>query len=719
MTQASPESRSRPSLDTLFRPESIAIVGASTKRGKLGHSVMRNLLACGYAGRIHPVNPSGGSYEGLEIHRSLAEIGMPIDCAMLVVPAEQVVRAAEECFAHGVRVAIVSASGFAETGDEEAVRAQQRLAELAAGGMRIVGPNTNGILNTAHRLSLGYNAEHATLPKAGGISFVSHSGALFGGAMATLRSLDRGIGTFIPVGNEADISMLEVLDYLVDDPSTAVIGLIVEGLSDGPRLRAVAQKARCAGKPIVAMKVGRSHLGEQATVAHSSRLAGSSRAYESIFRECGIALASSVETLATACALLDRYRIGSGDEKLVCISTSGAGGALLADFAAAHGIALAADARGEWTGDVAEAVKKIPAGGRIRHPIDTGSFKGDWARITDLLVALERSGEIGPAIAFAHIAPTEDRNLALIEVMASRQQRTGMPAILVAPGGLTDALEAAYRQAGVPLLKDFHTAFEALATYAFCRRALLSPSSQLIPSSRPTEPFDFYGIDLRMPVLSELDSATILRRAGVPVVESVELHSEADAVRALKEFGPSIVMKGLPPGLAHKSKAGLVLTGIADETRAAESFSLLGERIVRLGYDLAMSPRIAQPMRRSALEVFVGVSHEPGLGHFLLAGLGGVYVEILDEAVLIPIPTPADRIRELMSLSRLGRVLDALSDRDHRWVEEIAQILISVQEFIGRSGNRIASLDLNPLMLTPRGVMAVDALLVPNKETNR
>src|SRR6185503_13950742 len=323
-------------LRPLLQPASIAIVGASRTPGKSGHMVLQNLMRGGFGGRIFPINPAADKIEGLPCFPSVEALPERPDCAMLVIPASEMVEAVQQCAKAGVRTVVVAASGFSETGEDEDIKRQATLAEIArSSGMRMLGPNTNGVLNTVDHMQLGYNSEYQQLIETGNISMVSHSGALFSGIARSLRQFGVGLCKFIPVGNEADIDMLDLLAFLIRDKATRVIGLVMEGIRDGARLRALAKEAEAAAKPIVALKVGRSSVGVQATMAHSSRLAGSSRAYDSLFEVCNIAVARSVEGLAGGCALLASRTMGSvtGDQRLVCVTTSGAGGALLCDFA--------------------------------------------------------------------------------------------------------------------------------------------------------------------------------------------------------------------------------------------------------------------------------------------------------------------------------------------------------------------------------------------------
>ena len=456
---------SRAALRALLEPRAVAVIGASRTPGKLGHAVVANLIRAGFTGRIFPINPAGGEIDGRACLRAIAELPDEVDCAMLVVPASETVAALQACAERGVRTAIIGASGFAETGTAEGRKRQDDVEAIARrAGMRLLGPNTNGIYNTTARLSLGYNAAHAYAIAPGPVSIISHSGALFGGFVRTLRAFGVGLAKFVPVGNEADLDMLDILDDCIEDEVTGVIGLAIEALSSGERFRHLALKAAERGKRIVALKVGRSPVGIGAALAHSSRLAGGARAYEALFAACGVASVRSVEALAATCALLARQPERPADARLVCITTSGAGGALLADHAAERNLPLAGDASGEWQGDAGAAIGRLPARGHLRNPIDLGSL-ADWGDLDQILHMLERDGLVGPCAVYAHIAPNPAQDRTLLEVLKLRKQRTRAPIVVIAPGGLEPDLEQQYQDAGFPVFHETALGFDAVAAH--------------------------------------------------------------------------------------------------------------------------------------------------------------------------------------------------------------------------------------------------------------
>ena len=703
--QSEQDQQRRATLRALFAPRHVAVIGASRTPGKIGHSVVHNLIKGGFAGRIFPINAAGGEVEGLACLRSAAELPDAVDCAMLVVPAKETVAAIRACADKGVRSAIIGAVGFAETGTAEGRQRQDEVASLARrAGLRLLGPNTNGITNTSASLSLGYNAAHGYAIAPGPVSIVSHSGALFGGLIRTLEQFGVGLSKFVPVGNEADLDMLDILDYAIEDPDTQVIGLAIEALANGARFRELAVRAKARGKPIVALKVGRSAAGVGAALAHSSRLAGGARAYDALFAACGVASVRSVEALAATCALLARYPENGADARLICVTTSGAGGALLADHAAERGFALAGDAIGEWQGEAGAAIAAMDSRGHLRNPLDVGAL-ADWPDLARIYQLLELDGFVGPTVCYAHIAPRPEQDATLLAVLRGRKERTRAPIVVIAPGGLAPELEQQYRESGIALFHETALGFDVLAAHhaahapaSFVKSLAPSPAARAAAARLAGAPND---------VLSEADSAAILRQLGVPLVESREATTLAQAGAGAEAVGYPVVLKAMVPGVAHKNAAGLVITSISNKAELERAHAVLTQRT----RGKADARFLLQPMLPAKFELIVGVSRETQLGHFLVFGLGGVNAELFDRVLLLPIELDVAAMTARIAGSRLGALLRTAGTPSA--FDRLQPILAGLQQLILAAPDRIESVDLNPVIVTKdNDLMAVDALIV-------
>ena len=703
-------------LRPLFRPKAVAVYGASRSGDKHGNRVMRYVLKAGFAGAIYPINPAGGEIEGLPSYASIASVPGPVDCALFVIPAAGTVKALRECAAAGVRGAVIASTGFSELGNEEGRAREAEITAIAREtGLRIVGPNTNGLYNATDCFPLGYNTSHGDPLTPGPISIAAHSGALFNGLLPRLRKLGAGLSKFVAVGNEADLTILDLLEYYIEDPDTRVIGMIVEGLKDGRRFRALADRAREAGKPIVALKLGRSEAGAGATIAHSTRLAGSARAYDAVFAQHGVATVPTVEALAGGCAvLLARGAQASRSPRLICIATTGGGASLLADHAERYRMPLAGEEGGAWGGKVAALMAQYGDTAVVRNPTDTSALAGH-DRLTAFFQAQEADGFDGPMAIYTHMLPNVSLSKLIAAQLIERRKRTGSPSVVVVPGGLNEELEQGYRDAGMPLFYDTATAFDSLSChYQTLERDGSDPSVMAGPALPDIAPL---LSQTAQRVLSELESAKVLRAAGVPIVESRVVASIQEARSAADAIGYPVVLKALAPGVAHKNRLGLVQARLADGKALAAAYAKLENLIEANAFKRSDVPFILQPMTASAAELIVGVSWEPPFGHCLVVGLGGIYTEALDESLLFAVPVSANAMRRALAATRLGRLLEAM-----KVTEAVLLALAALQSLVLAHGTRIESVDVNPLLARENGgVVAVDALVVlkaspePNK----
>ena len=716
-------------MHALFYPKTVAVIGASRTRGKHGNTPIRFLQNCGFPGEIYPINPSAEEIEGLRSYASIADTPKRIDCALLVIPSAGTVQAIRDCAAAGVRNVVMGVTGFSELGTDEGRAREAEVKAIAKqSGMRIVGPNTNGIFNASAKLPLGYNTSHGDALTPGPISIAAHSGALFNGIAPRLRQFGAGLSKYVAVGTEADLNVLDFLEYYIEDEDTGVIGLILEAIADGARFRELALRARAAGKPIVALKLGRSVAGAGATVAHSTRLAGSARAYDALFEECRVASVPSVEALAGGCAVLLAKKSTAVKAKtasvrgnaLVCIATTGGGSSLLADYAERYAMPLAGEPGGGWGGKVAEYIASIDTAGLVRNPLDSSTL-GGHDRLTPFFEAQEADGYDGPVVTYTHMLPNPKMSELIASHLVARRQRTGSPIVVVVPGGLSPELEAIYRNNGIPLFHDSATCFDSLACHYQVEAEMLDGGSATAKSAVAESESDLSKIASMIAaagkntVLSEWDSARILRAAGVPMVESCVVESVVAACDAARTAGYPVVLKALAPGVAHKNKMGFVIAGIADEHALQAAYTKLEAAVSSQGYQRATVPFILQPMKSSKVELIVGVSSEQSLGHFLVVGLGGIYTEALNESRLFPIPIAPAAMKKRLLDTRLGHLLTAIDEGHSAGPSGLQGVLTSLealQRLILAHGDRIESIDVNPLLVGESGCVAVDALVV-------
>jgi acyl-CoA synthetase (NDP forming) len=585
-----------------------------------------------------------------------------------------------------VGAVIIGASGFEEAGTAEGLELQRRLARLAGDtGMRIVGPNCNGLYNAVDGISLGFNAAHGLDLPPGGTAILSHSGALFSTMMLRARRLGLGLGHFVSVGNEVDLDILDHLEYLLARPTTRVACLVIDSLPDGERFSALAEQADRDGIRLLVLKLGSTASGSAVAVAHSSRLAGRQDAYRALLRARGVGSVDTVEQLMTTAALLDRETPVRRDSAVGSLVMSGGAGALLADSAERHGVPMAS-----FTPETTAALEAVATTARPVNPVDTGFATGK-ASVDDLLTLIGADAEVDVVVSFYHARASETGRRQLATDLAASRARSGKPHVMLAPVELTPAEIQWYGEADVLVVDDTDVCFAALAA-----AAASGPSRREDTVERSRSPE-------RLEQLSEVDSLRLLGEAGVPVIECRTVRGIDAAVAAAAEIGWPVVLKGEAPGVAHKSDLGLVAVGLEDEAavrRAAERMAGVEE----------LTGFVVQPMVAGPLEALVGLTSADELGRFVVVGTGGIHAEAIADTALVPVDAPVDAFREALLRTRLGHVLTSARWHGADTVDQVVATMTVLAALAQRTP--LVAVDVNPLVLTESRVIAVDALVI-------
>lgn len=696
----SEEEARRDALRTLFSPRSVAIVGASSDPSKISGRPLPNLLRSQFSGDVFVVNPRTNVIAGQTTYSSLEAIAKPVDVALLVVPPALAVQSAEEAAAAGVRVCIVGVSGFAESGEAEGRNLQARLTALSAStGMRIVGPNTNGIYNARAGISIGYNSAHGTDIVPGSIGIISHSGAMLTVFADRLRQSGQGLSKFVAVGNEADLDMLDYLDFMVEDDETSTIALLVESIASGTRLKRIAFRAAERGKHIVALKLGQSEEGARTTAAHSSRLAGSARSYEALFRQLGIATVKTPEGMIAAAALGSRFPVtlvDPGARDLAVLTYSGAASSITADNASRAGIGLAT-----FSPATMSRLGVLPRTAPITNPLDIGGVGGveHAAEMTDAVTA---DAGVRALLTYAHILQTPGQRRAVFEALRDSLLTSNKPHLVLAPGGLTPDEQAWLADASIPLFADTAVVFEALSAYwVWSTPRVLAAFPATTPDGSDTAPGGTVS-------LSEYESLEHLRAAGVPTADYRYAKNWDEAAAAAADIGYPVVLKADVAGVEHKADLGYVELGLRDRSQLADAFQRLRDATAGVplrGYVVAQMIDIS-------IEAIAGVATEPGLGRFLLVGLGGIYTEALDSVAMIPLPATPEDIERAVRATPLGRLITGPRWKPSDSVARLVDALVSLGEFAERNAASVEAVDINPLAINVDGVEAVDALII-------
>ncbi len=677
-----PRPATQEALHALFHPRAVAVIGASDDTTKHGYIVLTNIRNTGFQGGIYGISRRLSDVEGIPCFPDLRSVPQQVDTAFLAIPAEAATQAVRDCAAAGLKTVIVGSAGYAESLDAGGAERQRELQRIAREeGIRIVGPNCNGVYNAHFPLSIGFNTSHAKRQTPGGVSIFSHSGALFDAMAGRLGMLGAGLSLFASAGNEADMSVLDYMEYALTHAPTRVIALLIDSLDDGPRFRRLALAAHAAGKPVVALKIGGSKAGAAAAVAHSSRLAGDDAAYRSLFRASGVATVRTLEGLMTAAALLDRY--GPRPGALGSLSTSGAGASLIADRCEALGVALADLSPGTFA-----AIDAHKMFSRIGNPLDMGIF-GGMRRSAEVPMLLMTDPGVSVGLALVHsMNPWQGDPYRA--AMGKAREASGKPILLVTPGGMPASERNTYQALGIDVFTETDILLEGIGALLTAPPQPVPEAPTLTPPTLPARP------------LTEPESLRLLATYGVRTVPTVECDSHADAVAAATRLGYPVVLKGVADGVAHKSDLGLVHVGLRDPQAVLQAYT-----------DVACNKVVVQAMIAGAVEAIAGVSRTDGVGLVLIAGLGGVFAEALRDTVTVPIPSSRTAIETAVANSSLGRVLASPRWKHATAGTEFIDLLIGLQEAATALADRLQAIDINPVILGASGAVAVDALVVP------
>jgi len=694
------------SLEPFFRPGSIAILGASEDFVKISGRPLKFLLDKGYRGKVFPVNPKYEKVAGLPCYPTVTAIPEPVDLAIVAVPAAAVLEALDQCVAKGVRSAVVFSSGFGEMGEEGRVL-ERRVAELARrSGLRLCGPNTLGFVNTFDRVMATFSQAGEGETPPGPIAFVTQSGAFGTAIFALARQRGLAFGYFVNSGNEADLEFADLLDYVVADPKVRVVSGYIEGLKDGRKLLAVADRALLLGKPIVIVKVGRSTAGARAALSHTGSLAGSDRVYSGVFRQKGIIRAAQEEELLDLVSAFSLCPLPEG-RGLGIVTQSGGAGVLMADRA--EEIGLSVPELAEETKSALRGV--IPAFGSVKNPVDvTAQFIADPALLRTSLEIVCRDPRVDAAIFYLGLMERfADQVVAnLLEV----KQKTSKP-LIVAWAAAPEAALRALREAGMCALPSATRAVNALrglVEYAEARRR-----SESARGGRKTLDWGRgAGSAKGRRVLTVGESLQLLSRYAIKVARARLSRSASEAVQAAAEIGYPVALKVESPDIRHKTEAKALRLDVSGPDEVARGFDELVTSARRYAPAAAIQGILVQEMVREGTEVIVGLHRDAQFGPVVMVGLGGIFVEVLEDVAFRAVPLTHADAEEMLGELRGARILEGVRGRPQADVPSVIEVLLAISRLAEERAHEVAELDINPLLVLPagRGAVAVDALAI-------
>ncbi len=711
------------SLAPFFTPNGVAVIGASRDPSKLSYGVLKNLTdpVHGYPGPVYPVNPKADEILGLRCYPDIASVPDPVELAVLIIPATAVADAVEACGRRGIKAVVVISGGFREVGPEGAAREAEMVAIARRYGMRIMGPNGIGVIDTHTPLNTTF--VKGTPPR-GHIAFLSQSGALCGGIIDWTVGRGIGFSRFLSVGNEADVNETDLIPFLAADDASRVIALYLEDVKGGPAF-IDALRSASAAKPVLALKTGRTAGGQLATASHTGALAGAHAAFRAACTQTGVIEVEHIETLFNAALALACQPLPAGN-RVAIVTNAGGPAALAADVLEPAGLRLAR------TGDATQALLRgfLPPDAQTAGPVDLlgGADEHGYRRAMDAVLADPACDGV-----LAILVPQALVNsVAVVEAFAAAARTQAQPAKPVLACLMGEAsLEEAFRVARAADLPAYTFPEDAVAAFgALWRRARwLRRGDSGLPAGRTT--------DVATPSVHrararrEVQNALLLARAaGRPALDAVEARpllaaygiatprealatSPADAARFAAEIGFPVVLKLISPDILHKTDIGGVILNVQNEEAAAKGFADLVGRAAAAHPGAHIRGVQVQQMIQGGQEVIVGVKRDPTFGPLVMFGLGGVYVEALRDVSFRLAPLTRLDAEEMIDEVRSAQLLAGLRGAPPADRVALVDAIVCIGQ-LAADHPEIAELDVNPLLVLPQGqgAVAVDARVI-------
>ena len=689
------------SLDSMLRPRSIAVLGASNDPTRIGGRPISYMLSQKFAGAILPVNPNRAEVQGLPAYASIADLPSVPDAAIVAVPAELAVQAVDDLGARGVRSAIVFTAGFAEMNEAGRLAQDRMLAAAKRHGMRLLGPNCLGLFN-AH---IGFYPIFSSSfengwPPPGRIGIASQSGAYGTHMFATARNRNIGTPICVTTGNEGDVTIGDVIGWLAEDPDTDVIAAYAEGIHEADRFLAALAAARTARKPVVMMKVGTSTLGAHAAQSHTASIAGDDAVTDAVLAEFGVVRARTTEEMLDIATTATR-RIYPARNTLGVITISGGAGVLISDAAAALGLAMP-----EMPAEAQARHKAMVPFAAPRNPVDcTAQAFNDMSligRFTDSMI--EDGGYASVLGFFTQVGGADSIAPKLREQMNASKARHPDRLFVLSVVAPTERIRE-YEADGFTVFEDPTRA--TIAIHAMGRFGEAFVDTPGLPP--PTVPI----VDLPPTNPSEAAAKRILAQAGISAAPEAACATPDAAVEAAERFGYPVVLKVLSPDIIHKSEIGGVILGVRGADAVRAGFATLLDRARAAAPAARLEGILVAKQLRGGVECILGVQRDPVFGPVAMFGLGGIFVEVLRDVALHRCPFGPDVAERMIRSLRAAPVLLGARGRPPADIAALAAMLSRLSVFAHQAGQRLRSIDLNPVFAMPEGegAYAADAVI--------
>jgi acetyltransferase len=700
-------------LDSFFAPDSIALIGASRDQEKIPGRLLSMLRKNQFPGKIFPINPNYGDIDGLKCYPAIADVGQPIDLAIVIIRARAVLGALEQCAAVGVKNAVIISSGFAEEGGDSAAM-QDAIAALAKKtGMRISGPNAEGFYSQAQRVAATFSPTVDVKPDAPQlvatvrrIGIVAQSGGIGFAIYHRAKALGIALSYVISAGNESDLGTGEFFEFMVQDSSTDVILLFIEGIRDVDKFLAAARRAAEVGKPVIVTKVGRSGAGERAAASHTASMAGWSAAYDAVFAKYGFIVSNDLDEAVTIAAILTTNPMPKGD-RVAVLTVSGGAGIWGADTVAMQGLQVP-----ELSKPIqAEISALLPSYGATGNPIDVtaqGVHSGGLQKSIDLL---DVSGEVDAILVVLSLSSDTRMPFKRAELkpVLSAQNK---PIVFYSYTLPSHFARTEFAASGAVVLSGLTHVGVAMRQMVQRARFKLAPPAEAAASLPPE-----LSAHLKSATLSEFDSKSLLRDAGIALPDEVLVPKRDELDAAIARAGFPLVMKIQSRDIPHKSEVGGVRVNIASKGEAFAAHQALLESAGRHRPDAAIQGVLVGPMAKKGVEIIVGTLLDATFGSMIMVGLGGITTELFKDVIYRPAPVSAAEATAMLAELKAAPLLNGFRGAAKTDIPALSQLIAQISMLAAQFRAEISEIELNPVLVHPQGhgVTIVDALVVRKK----
>lgn len=684
----------------LFNPKSIAVIGASRQEGKVGHSVLKNLLQYGYPGKIYPINPKAEEILRIRAYSTIFAVEGEIDLAVVAIPSQFVPSILKDCVNRGIGAVVIISAGFKESGKQGSQLERELVETIKNSGIRVLGPNCLGIIDTASSLNASFAAG---MPSPGNIAFFSQSGALCTAVLDWALGEDVGFSKFISLGNKADIDEVDLLLTLADDQETKVILGYLEGVSNGTRFMEVAREVS-RKKPVIIIKSGRTQAGARAASSHTGTLTGLDTAYEAAFRQCGIIRAETVQTLFDY-AIAFAYQPLPRGPNLAILTNAGGPGIIAAD-AVENSILQMASFR---ENTISKLRKELPSNASIYNPVDVIGDAGADRYGKAMKTIVNDPGVDSLTVILAPQAMTKIKETA--EVIRKISSAVSDKPIVSSFMGRLEVKQGIriLRSGKIPNYSYPERTISVLEAMVKYRKWKETPFGKILSfevNKKKAEKIFTKAKEKSEANLTTEETREVLSAYGFSLPQRIVTETSREAISAANSLGYPVVMKIVSPDILHKSDVGGVKVGITEKSQVARSFEDLISNAKRFMPEALIMGVTVEEMIAPGKEVVLGSSRDPSFGPLLMFGLGGIYVEVLKDVSFRIAPLTFSEAELMIKEIRSYPILKGVRGEEPSDLIAVRESLLRLSQLV-TDFSEILEIDINPLMILPAGKGAV------------